>query len=67
MSKNPKFAVITVYVNGEGEVVHVVDSSGNKLKKSHYGPQETKLLTDAILVTPNYCRWRLQNGRWVCT
>lgn len=67
--KNPKFALLKVYVNGEGEVVHVVDAAGNELKDSDYGKKELaagKTLKKAFLVTENYCRWRLMGDRWVC-
>ena len=67
---NAKFAVLKVYVNGEGEVVKAVDSAGEPLRDSDYSPDVgDKRLTDAVLVTEtrSYCRWRLIGGRWVCT
>jgi hypothetical protein len=67
--ESPKFALLKVYVNGEGEVVHVVDAAGNKLKDDNYGENELaahKTLDKAFLVTENYCRWRLFGDRWVC-
>ena len=63
MSNQESF-VLKVHVNAEGEVVHAVDNAGNE---PLYGPEEKKRLTDAVLVTENYCRWRLIGGRWVCT
>lgn len=64
---NPEFAIIKVYVNGNGKVVKVVDSADNNLKDEHYDPEEKRRIErDARLLTVNYCCWRLVRGRWKC-
>ncbi len=67
MTENPGFAIIKVFVNGNGEVVDVHDRADKPLKDEHYDKEETRRIDkNAVLYTENGCRWRLYRGVWKC-
>jgi hypothetical protein len=60
--------IITCFVNGEGEVVGVLNAQGGPLTDNDYDEEvgERRIDEGAFIVSKNDCRWRLLNGRWVC-
>ena len=61
---NPKFAIAIAYVNGDGEIIRFVRADKTEFDDKDYGEVEKRIPGSAILVTPNYCRWKLIDGQW---
>ena len=58
--------VLQVFVDGNGEVVKVVNMLGNPLEEIDYEKESRKIDEDAMLATENWCRWKLVAGKWKC-
>lgn len=64
---NPEFVIALAYVNGNGEVVRFVRADGRDYDDNDYHTDEKRRIPgNAELSTPNYCRWRLIDGKWRC-
>jgi len=63
--RNPKFGIIKIYVDGDGEVVKVTDAGDNPLTTEHYVEGEKKKIDQhGVLASENWCRWVLVGGQW---
>lgn len=66
-SRNPKFAIALAYINGDGEVIRFVKLDNSNFSDEDYAQDEQRRIEKgARLVTPNYCQWFLEDGRWKC-
>ncbi|MFO7875986.1 MAG: hypothetical protein R6U55_05325 [Desulfovermiculus sp.] len=66
-SRNPKFAIALAYINGDGEVIRFVKLDKSNFSDDEYADDESRRIEKgARLITPNYCHWFLEDGRWKC-
>ncbi len=69
-ASNPKFAVLQVWIDGDGEVVDVRDAAGRTLTDKHYHADTLKVKKGGMVgnahLASNPCRWRLIGGVWMC-
>jgi len=64
---NPKFVIAKAYVNGDGEVIRFVRADGTDHEDEDYGDEKERTIPgNAFLITENYCRWKLIDGKWRC-
>jgi hypothetical protein len=69
---NPQFIIAIAYINGDGEVIRFARADGTDIVEDDYDPGEDRRIpkgakkNGAVLVTTNYCRWRLVGGNWKC-